>query len=522
MATELPLNGFYAGTSQKNSDRRCVNWIPCGDPEGSLSTNYLDCPAGIDGVLSVASIPFVAGGRVTSQVVRFENTKFRPLIFAKDAGLVSASESSVSIQALTPVAGAAYAFTDYARFTATDNKLVMVCPPDPNFNENHAFSFDKDLVETPIVISSLFPDVFQPGFVDVCFAGGRVVWVASATQGPYAYRCYYSDIGSAAPDSGNFFQADDAASELVGIESIGGQVYVFSRESIYNYSISQSETTPFQWSRASTINAGLAGAMAKAKYKNTIVFVGRRQSEGYKVFLLSGGDVTSISTPAVDYLLNSRIGRTGGVIESQVSVFTFTENGRDFTAISGGSGNASGGFTLVYGHADGRWHERESEGRGGLWQVSGYQFGRNVGLCVGDAELNGGTLNFRIGKQYHDIGTEFGEMMDRYMISGPINADNRPLRVSEIEPVCEVDLTEPVAGFENPKIAIAPSYDFGNTFESERSLNIGSSGNYTQRTRFLNFGLVRQALVVKFRAHCPYPVRLLRMLTRIQPGGRES
>lgn len=514
MATELPLNGFYAGISQKNSDRRCVNWIPCNDPEGSMSMNYLDCPSGIDGPIVKSGNVYtgLSSGSVTSQVYSFESNRSESCVFAKNRYLFSTDGASIQSVPL-PNTGFTIAKTEQARFASSQQNLVLVAPSDANLNKDFAYSFDLTMTPTPIDLGTIF-GVTPSGIADVAYLGGRFIYMSEASTIATAFRCYYSDIGATAPKSTQFFSPDSATTRFKGLQVVNGQLLLFTEDKTFLFSQTTSATTPYQWNRSATVNVGLLGAQCKTELRGSVVFVGRRSGEGYRVFVMGGGDAQPISTKAIDKKLNEELETTD---QYSSRVFSYSDRGRDFVAVKIGS------LCFSYDLDTQRWHERRSNSESdSVWRMQGFAYSGQNPVFVSSVVYNNPGAEFYVGRPDEHVGTEFGQIVERYMISGPINSNNQPLRLSEIEPICEVDLTEPVAGYENPKIAIAPSYDFGNTFEQERSLNIGASGVYDQRTRFLNFGLVRQALVVKFRAYLPYPVRLLKMLARIQPGGRES
>lgn len=529
MANELPLNGFYAGISQKNSDRRCVNWIPCGDPEGSLSTNYLDCPNGLlqNGPHPVSSFESdydysgISTGEITGQILSSSSSKVPRLsltggpaaVIPYQTFLMYSYDGSSKPHKLNNLFGS----FEYTRMAESQAGIALCSPRYVSSNFMFPNEFGQYLSTNYLTLTKLPLGTFSndPYLHDVCFTGGRYIWCSFDTSQFSGFRLYYSDIGEFEPKETNFISPDTSISMLTGCHSYNGTLLAFDQDQTFVFSVTASETTPFQWQRASVMPVGCAAPMAKAEAAGSLYLIGRSAAGGYSVFAYRGG-YQKFSTPAIDKAIDSSLsGLTDFQRFQSVRVFAYRENGRDYVSFT------IPGRTFVLSVTDGRWFERDSGN--GDWECIGYASTPTGDLFVGKTvSASGGDVTFNISNPHPNVGTEFGQIVERYMVSGPVNVNNQPLRLSEIEPVCEVDLTEPVEGYENPKIAISPSYDFGYTFEQERSLNIGASGVYDQRTRFLNFGLVRQALVVKFRAYLPYPVRLLKMLARIQPGGRES
>lgn len=528
MATELPLNGFYAGISQKNSDRRCVNWIPCNDPDGSLSMNYLDCPAGltpngphpVGNYVSDFNYTGITSGEITGQILSSSSSKVPVLVntgpeaavIPYQTFLMYAYNGSDKPHKLTNTFGQ----FNYTRMSESQAGIAL-CSPYYSDNPPMPNEYGQYLSTNYLFISKLSLSTFtdDPLLHDVCFTGGRYIWCSFSTSLADGFRLYYSDIGAFGPKATNFISPDVSVSRLTGCHSYNGTLLAFDQDQTFVFTVTTSATTPLQWQRASTMPVGCAAPMAKAEAAGSLYLIGRSSAGGYSAFAYNGG-FQKVSTPAIDKAVDAALSGLSDFQRFQsVRVFAYRENGRDYVAFT------VPGHTFVLSVTDGRWFERDSGD--GQWECIGYATTPGGDVFVGRTiTVADDEVTFNISNPQPHIGTEFGQILERYMISGPINANNQPLRLSEIEPICEVDLTEPVTGYENPKIAISPSYDFGNTFEQERSLNIGASGVYDQRTRFLNFGLVRQALVVKFRAYLPYPVRLLKMLARIQPGGRES
>ncbi len=513
MATELPLNGFYSGESRKNTDRRCVNWYPVAQPDGSLSKYALFPTAGITGPIITGTFSGLFGGQVTSQVYSFQNGTSGGVVFAKDSKLISTNGSSINVKSL-PNTGVSIAQTEYARFASSQQNLAMVSPPEPNLNKDFAYSFDQDLVPTVIDLQTIF-GLSPAGMADVAFLNGRFVWMSEAVTGDTALRCYYSDIGDVAPKATQFFSPDSASTAFRGLQVVNGQLLLFTQDKTFLFTATASQTTPFQWQQSATVSVGLLGPHCKTSYRGTVFFVGRREGEGYRVFAMGGGDAQPISTKAIDYRISEQI--ASGASEYSCRLFTFSEKGRDFTAVKIGSD------CFIYDNDAQRWSERRSNSDSDLpWRVSGFGYSGQTAVFVADINIDGFSTSLNIGSTDSGIGTEFGEAIERYMISAPFNSNNQPMRLSEVEPQCEIDMTTPAAGYEEPTIGLSVSYDFGNTFESERNIKIGAPGGYSQRTRFLNFGLVSQAIVMKLRVKNPYPTRVLKLLTRIAAGWRES
>lgn len=104
---EIPLNGFYESTTLKNSARRCVNLIPINEPNGSLSTNMLECPSGITGPINIGgTFPSLGSGSITSQVFEYQNNfANKDVVFCVGNNLIATDGSGISVEQIPTFRG---------------------------------------------------------------------------------------------------------------------------------------------------------------------------------------------------------------------------------------------------------------------------------------------------------------------------------------------------------------------------------------------------------------------------------
>lgn len=504
MSQELLLNGFYQGESPKNSLRTAVNWVATKSPPGSLSQYGLYPTAGITGPQTVTVTAGASSGDITAQVSSYVTDRSRDVVFFKDSNLFLTEGLSVNAF-LLPAVGVNNARTDYARVAATDNRLVVVAPSNFNGGDSYAWEIDREVQISPIDIDGTLGDPVSQ-IEDVTFAAGRVIWMSSKVEDSEAFRCYYSDIGAVAPDPNNFFQPDSASTKFTGIVNLNGSIYLFTEDRTYLFSITASASTPFQWQRSATVEVGLIGPHAKDYYQNSLVFVGRRSGEGYKVMLFTGGNPQPISTPAIDYQLQEDF-RTSFLCR----VFTFSEKGKDYTAVQ------TFQRCFVYSHNDQNWHERRTGND--IWEVVGAGFDGTRSIAVGRTVLaNGNDLTINAGRWRADIGTEFSQPVTRECITSHYNDKFRTIRLSELEAVCEVDTSFNVPGEPTPAVGLQVSNDYGENYQYSDTGLVQSS---TSALRFFSLGYYRQAFTVRLTTSSRYPVRVLSLLSRLKQGSRE-
>ena len=497
MAQQLPVNGFYESTTSQNSNRRCVNFLPIIEPEGSQSTYMLECPSGITGPLTGGLYSGMTGGTITSQVYDFENNGIDAnTVFCHRNHILRTDGASFSAFQI-PNFGGSIPYMYRARFASSSDTLVSVSDGITGGLASCGASFDKSLTATTIDLETIFTQT-PCGIRDVAFLGGRFIWMNGDGGGANSFRCYYSGIGGTAPVITNFFQPDMDTTEFTGLQVLNGSLWLFDRRRAYLFTLSGSTTTPFQWQRSATIEGGLNSPHSKAEILGALFLIGLRNTGQYKAMVMSGASMTPIGTPAIDAAIDADI-KAGGF----ASVYAMQDKGREFCVFN------TGLRTFVYSIQDKRWSERES-GTGDNFVGIGF-VGRDNNVVIGKNMTTADNTVIDIGVLDEAIGTEFGVEVERYIDTAPFNANGKSLRVSEVEPVCIVD------GSSDYSINASMSLDASETFGAERSINVSGSN----RTRFLNWGIISQTFTMRFKFSSPFPTKIIKILARITPGGRE-
>ena len=514
MSQEIPLNGFYESTTPKNSARRCVNLIPINEPNGSLSTNMLECPSGLDLIADKTAVSATATQNYSSATTGVITSQSKTVSVSPNAF----ATASVGDSVLVPYQTFAMFYSgedakptkldfsdgfDYARIALSQNDIVICSPgyaPGVSSDGSYCEISYSGMFASAIDVLSEFP--LNPKFHDVVFAAGRMVWVSYDDTGSDRFRCYYSDIGATLPKATQFFSPDSSVSRLTGAHNLNGSLWVFDADNAFLFTITGSVNTPFQWQRSATLPIGCAGPHAKAEVKGSLFVLGRTENGSYSVVAIGSGRV---STPAIDYAINEKIKDLNSFdILRKVKLFGYRDKGRDILSVSVDD------ITFCYNVTDKRWFEMSTDG--GRWSVTGYGTSFGQDLFVGsNITVDGGLISFELSKPVSDSGLEFGVTPERFCETGPINANQQAIKLSEIEPVCSVE------GDSDQSVYLSVSKDFGATYGTERASTVSSD---SARTRFLNWGLFRQAVVIKVRFENSFPSKVIKMLARLSVGGR--
>lgn len=525
MMQELALNSFDKAEVKKLKDWQCLNWVPTLSDSGSLSTISLMPTSGV-----VYGDPVEYWndnwdtGEITGQIGGYDG--FNSVTqFVVGGRLVAFDGDDYGAYALpdSPVGGGGTVGRkcELSRFATDGNNLVFVGPYYANTGFDRGYYANTTLTVTAIDLNAGLGNN-KAGAVDVAYLGGRFLYLASNSVLGYN-RVHYSAIGSIDPDPLDFFAPQGNSEQLHGVETLNDRLYLFGETNTYMYQVSQSVDVPFQL--VGTVNYGLAGRdgikqFAKCKYMGNIAFYGKQKNSAGSIYMFSGASVQKISNKNIDRVISKN--------SESLRLFSFTEKGRNFLAVR------SATICLVYEADSGMWHERSTYGRESWAFIGSSELANGQGsVFIGDAFLRIDNGPFQdlafLQSGYTDIqlGTELASeknesntlgLVDRRVVSSPFNSKNDRIILSELQPQCDVDFSNINELWPKPQINISVSYDFGNTFEKERSLTVGSIGNYKSTTRFFNFGYVDQSFTVRLRAMNPYPMSIIRLLARTEKG----
>jgi len=520
---ELPLNGFNDSISTKLSDRNCINFIPRVSDNGATSSLSLFPTVGRtklfdpDVLKAGDNTNINTSLKVKSNVVQWspilpyacyvKDQQFNQVgdnLFGKSVSGIELLEDSSGNKpnggrarvAVSPLSAAVVMY-DLDSDLEDEYKVQYIANGAvPSFQEN----------------SSLLVDVW-----DVAYFGGRFLYCSFNASAPIVY---YSSLTSPDADPLDFISPDSNTEILKGIEVLGNTLYVFAETKTYMYQTTTDVTLPYRF--IGSIDIGLYQPESKVATAAGIYMVGKSSSGNYSAYLINGGSYKKISNQAIDYNLSLNTLYDSSFplpypsdisFPDYIPVFKISDNSEDVIVFRSPSG------CFCFSETTGLWHKRKTDGRDD-WDCVGYGISTNGPVFISDTWIDNGdgTYDTNISEPNRKSGLELGSLMVREVTSAPFNANNDRMVVSELEPMCEADYSEPVTGWVDAKVKLSMSYDFGNTFESERALSVGKVGEYNARTRFLGVGYVDQSFVVKISVVNPYPVRVLKILSRTTKG----
>lgn len=253
------------------------------------------------------------------------------------------------------------------------------------------------------------------------------------------------------------------------------------------------------WARYSgaLIDIGCSAPYSVAKYATNVFWIGADRAGTVGVFSNEGMAPKRISTRGIEQIIQglSRYDDAQG--------FCYAQNGHSFYVLHFPTADC----TYCYDLATASWHERtylDPLGNVRRWRGTWIAQQGSV-ILAGDNQTN---AVYAVDKSYYANDNPIGDGSQNYIQcvkTTPINFQNGlRVRYASAQPILQQGVglntgivpgfstTDPDSAFgKYPKCAIAWSDDSGNTWSTERLVDIGALGKYGTRTRTLNCGLSR-------------------------------
>ncbi len=510
MAQVLPFNGFYTGTSKKNSSRTCVNYMPVPYDAGSLSEYTLQSTMGIaeasganqtfsKNPLTMSSNMFDWGGnggifgRNICGIYRGGFLAFYDDFFGatiKDLG--------------------ATAFISNARVSFNKDSLLVVDSTGASLSAQPIYTYNG-LTDTSTKIDISLQLGANTRITDTAYIGDRFLLMSNDDDSTNKNKVFYSDINDVTTYDGSFFSSITQSNPNRGIHVLNGRIYLFSIDGYTVWTSSPSVNLPFIAQKGSDGSLGLLSASGKAEVSGRLFLVGR-ESGALGFYVLSSGVHQRISTDFIEQDLD-RVNRA--------YVFSFSDDGRDFVGFDVFKSNGQS-KTYCYDIESGEFHIRKSSGQ--TWDVNGSMLSNSGShIVVGEKTtfVSGSTYKLQVGFEDKTIGTEFGLQVARECVTSPFNSDGVTNNVRELTFQTDIDYTTFDPSLDHPRLGLEVSGDFGNTYGQQMFQEFENIGETDRLLRFMSIGFFRQAFVFKITTNIPYPHSLLKMLVRLQKGFRQ-
>jgi hypothetical protein len=302
------------------------------------------------------------------------------------------------------------------------------------------------------------------------------------------------------------FDAEDIAPDnITATFTSHDLLYVLGTETTALYDNITTTLFPFAEIQGANLEIGCTARHSITKFNNDFMFMGGGKNENPAIWRISNTGIVRVSTDAIEHLLT-------GMTQTQLDgciADTYSMDGHVFALFTVGN------YTLVYDDTSSAqagvpiWHERQSSFTNGLthkrWRGQHICKAYNK-LLVGDNESG------IIGYLDMDTYLEFGNRIERVVVSQPINVKGSPLFQSFIEMFIETgvgnsDSTDPAWLF---------SYtDDGKTWTNAISRAMGKVGEYTKRLVWRRMGRIPASRVLRWKTDDPVKIAIYKWVSEI-------
>ena len=274
-------------------------------------------------------------------------------------------------------------------------------------------------------------------------------------------------------------QRTSASDPWVAMIVARGEVYLFgdkTGEAWYNAGLSP---FPLAARPEGFFETGIAAPYSLTRFGSGIAWLGRTEHGNPKAYRMEGYTPVQISTPAMDWLIQTFDDAVG--IEDAVG-WSYDREGHSFYVLTFPSSNR----TYVYDGTTQKWHRR------GYWDAAQAQlleyrpifhahcFNRNIVLDSDSARVYALSST-----TYTDVG---GDPLRRVRRMPHVSRENKRLYFSDVELECDRGVGTVAGQGSDPVVGLRASNDGGHTWGASRMRNIGKIGDYSTRVRWENCG----------------------------------
>jgi hypothetical protein len=286
-----------------------------------------------------------------------------------------------------------------------------------------------------------------------------------------------------------FQNASSNPDSLIAIDSDHGFVIAWGGASIEFHQDTGIGLTPQPYFPivSATQQVGLTAKWSRAKFNNSIAFLGTNLQGLSSVYILDGFQPKVISTKDIDAYFDDFPLLTDAVAQS------YTWDGHPFYVLTFPSANR----TFLYDGSTNVWSEQQS----GVGLIGRYN--ANLSIVFNNFPYVSDSNNGNIYKLSDTVYTDNGNPIMRLIQTRHIHDHGNMLRIDEVFLDLETGVGLQSGQGSNPQIMVSASKDGGRTFGNERLMGIGAVGQYIgPRATLRRFGASRD-FVFRFRMSDP-------------------
>ncbi len=474
----LPIaQGFYVDESLPISSQQCVNFYPHIPQTKTITDGALIGVSGIDliridnlidgtnrGSNAMAGIPYFCNG-----------SQLYDMSFTEDT--YGAREYTV-----TDVSGAETIDGSGRAVMANNGEQLCIVAPDA------AGQFNAWIYTVAGGLVQVSDGDFLGNASYVCYMDGYFIFAKTASNVFFISDLRDGMVYSAA----DFASAESDPDPIVALAALNGLLYVFGSITFEQWQDVGGTGFPFTKAVSGNQQKGCSAPYSLTEFNGHLVWIGGGINEKPAIWATSGGEPIKLSTPAIDYLINS-----GGItLLEQAWTIHWAEKGHNFIAFT-----VPDICTVVYDASTQLWHERKSIDENenqAPWRPASLVSAYSV-LIVGDSIEN------QFGVLTDGIYTEYSNNITSYFTSPSMDNNGNPFTVNSLELMMETG-TAPFSGAgSNPVIRMAVSNDGGRLFSPDIPRYIGRTAEYENRISWDLLGRYSRSFTPKFI--CDEPIK---------------
>lgn len=325
---------------------------------------------------------------------------------------------------------------------------------------------------------------FPFGARTVAFVGGFFVAEQPGTQ-----QFWVSDVFDGTTwDALALGSASLYSDTIVAVDALQGNLITFSARHTEFFQNVGASPNPFAGILSAAQEYGLAAIWSRAHVGNSICFVAANPQGGAQVCRLQGFQLTVISTPDLDWIINQMTDYTDAV------GLAFVADGHPMYQVTFPTADR----TFVYDTLSGIWSERQT----GTTSALATRHVANLSAVYAGTAYFASSASGKVYTQSPSVYTDDGQTIVREVITRHTTQDFNVFGVDELY----LDMQTGVgnADIADPKLTIEVSHDGGNVWLTPREFSLGAQGEYGTRVIGRQWGACRD-FVARIRMTDPAP-----------------
>lgn len=329
-------------------------------------------------------------------------------------------------------------------------------------------------VLTPLT-SGNYPNAvgFPSGCKTVTVAGGYFVCEVPKTQQFQVSGLFDGTTWNVL----SFASASQYADTLLAVDSLIGNLLLFSSTHLEFWQNVGSTPEPFQPILSATTEYGIAAVFSRAHIDSSIIFLAQSPQGGASVCQIKGYQVTPISTPDLDYLFS-----TFSVVSDAVGL-AYRADKHPLYQLTFPTANRS----FLYDCLTGIWSESQT----GITQAYAQRHIGHLSTLFGTTQVISDYSNGNLYVPDTGTYTDNGTTIPRQVVSKHQLSDFNVFSVDEAYVDMETGVGNLSGAGASPNVQISVSKDNGRTFSTPRTTSLGAFSQYLTRAVWRRFGSAR-------------------------------